>query len=89
MIDSAVDMEISIGDYVLSGGEFATLVIIDALARYVPGFMSNMDSLEEESFESHLLEYPQYTRPAQVNGMDVPEVLTGGDHGAVAGGAPK
>ena len=83
VIDTAVDMEISVGDYVLSGGEFAALVIIDAVARYVPGFMSNKESLEDESFEKNLLEYPQYTRPPEVNGLSVPDILTGGDHGSI------
>ena len=83
VIDTAVDMEISVGDYVLSGGEFAALVIIDAVARYVPGFMSNKESLEDESFEKNLLEYPQYTRPPEVKGLSVPDILTGGDHGSI------
>jgi tRNA (guanine37-N1)-methyltransferase len=83
VLDSAVDMEVSVGDYVLSGGEFAALVIVNALARHVPGFMSNSDSLREESFESALLEYPQYTRPAVFRGMEVPGVLTGGNHGDI------
>ena len=83
VIDSAVDIEVSVGDYVLSGGEFAALVIIDTVSRYVPGFMSNSESLEDESFEKNLLEYPQYTRPPDVNGLTVPEVLTSGDHGSI------
>jgi len=83
VIDTAVDMEISVGDNVLSGGEFAALVIIDAVARYVPGFMSNKESLEDESFEKNLLEYPQYTRPPEVKGLSVPDILTGGDHGSI------
>ncbi len=83
VIDTAVDIEISTGDYVLSGGEFAALVIIDAVSRYVPGFMSNSESLEDESFEKNLLEYPQYTRPQEIKGLVVPEVLTGGDHGSI------
>ena len=72
MIDRYVDYEISIGDYVLSGGEYAALAIIDAVSRYVPGFMSNSESLAEESFEQDLLEYPQYTRPEDIFGMKVP-----------------
>jgi tRNA (guanine37-N1)-methyltransferase len=79
-IDRYVDEEISIGDYVLSGGEFAALVIMDAVSRYVPGFMSNRDSLVEESFEMDLLEYPHYTRPEDIFGMKVPDVLMGGNH---------
>ncbi len=80
VIDRYVDFEISIGDYVLSGGEYATLVIIDALCRYIPGFMSNPESLSEESFENYLLEYPQYTRPREIDGMEVPDVLLSGNH---------
>jgi len=80
VVDKHVDMEISVGDYVLSGGEYATLVIVDAVSRYVPGFMSNSDSLLEESFEGDLLEYPHYTRPAEFRGMKVPEVLINGNH---------
>lgn len=79
-IEAYVDYEISIGDYVLSGGEYAALVCIDAISRYVPGFMSNAGSLLEESFENDLLEYPQYTRPDDIYGMKVPEVLISGNH---------
>ncbi len=74
---------ISIGDYVLSGGEMAALVLIDAVARLVPGVVGNRESLEEESFSGGMLEYPQYTRPAEYLGWRVPEVLLSGDHGAV------
>ena len=84
VIDKYVDREISIGDYVLSGGEYAAIVMLDAIARYVPGFMSNADSLSEESFEGDLLEYPQYTRPALYDGMAVPDVLLSGHHEKVA-----
>ena len=80
IIDKYASKEISIGDYILSGGEYAALVITDAVARYVPGFMSNGDSLLEESFISDLLEYPQFTRPFEFKGMNVPEVLVSGDH---------
>ncbi len=83
VIDRYVDYEISMGDYVLSGGEFAALAIIDAVARLVPGFMSNRESLAEESFEQDLLEYPQYTRPEEIFGMKVPDVLLGGNHGVI------
>ena len=83
MVDRFVDDEISIGDYVLSGGEYAALVMVDAIARYVPGFMSNSESLKEESFENDLLEYPQYTRPAEIEGMRVPDILISGDHGKI------
>jgi tRNA (guanine37-N1)-methyltransferase len=80
VIDRFVDYEISVGDYVLSGGEYATLTIIDALCRYIPGFMSNPQSLVEESFENYLLEYPQYTRPREIDGMAVPDILISGNH---------
>lgn len=75
---------LSIGDYVLSGGEFAALVVIDAVARLVPGVVGNRESLEEESFTGGLLEYPQYTRPADYRGWKVPEVLLSGNHAAIA-----
>lgn len=84
VVDSLVDYEISIGDFVLSGGEYAALCIIDAVSRYEPGFMSSAESLLEESFEGGLLEYPHYTRPEEIEGMRVPEVLTSGDHGRIA-----
>ncbi len=84
IIDRLVTREVSIGDYILSGGEYAALVIADAVARYVPGFMSNTDSLLEESFESDLLEYPQYTRPSTFEGLKVPEVLVEGNHKKIA-----
>lgn len=83
VIDRFVDIELSIGDYVVSGGEYAALVIMDAVARYEDGFMSNSASLEEESFENGLLEYPHYTRPAEFKGMQVPEVLTSGNHALI------
>lgn len=83
VVDRFVDDEISVGDYVLSGGEYAALVMVDAIARYVPGFMSNSESLKEESFENDLLEYPQYTRPAEIEGMRVPDILISGDHGKI------
>lgn len=75
-----VDQEISIGDYVLGGGELAAMVIIEAVARLIPGVVGNPASLAEESFSAGLLEYPQYTRPEEFRGMRVPEVLLGGDH---------
>jgi tRNA (guanine37-N1)-methyltransferase len=82
-IDKYVDLELSIGDYVLSGGEYASLVIVDCISRLVPGFMSNSASLDEESFENGLLEYPHYTRPAEFRGQTVPDVLLSGNHGAI------
>ncbi len=83
--DHLVDGELSIGDYVLSGGEAAALVVVEAVARLVPGVMGNDASAGDESFSAGLLEYPQYTRPATFRGWAVPEVLLSGDHGAVAG----
>ena len=80
IIDSLVDEEISIGDYVLTGGELPAMVIVDAVARLLPGAIGSPLSLEQESFTNGLLEYPQYTRPADFLGMRVPEVLLSGDH---------
>ncbi len=74
---------LSIGDYVLSGGEFAALVVIEAVSRLLPGVLGNEESLACESFSGGLLEYPQYTRPAEYRGWHVPEVLLSGNHGAV------
>ncbi len=74
---------LSIGDYVLSGGEFAALVVMEAVTRLVPGVVGNEESLADESFSHGLLEYPQYTRPADYRGWSVPGVLVSGDHGAV------
>lgn len=79
-----IDEELSIGDYVLSGGELAALVVIDAVARLLPGALGNAESAADESFGDGLLEYPHYTRPASFRGLDVPPVLLGGDHGAIA-----
>ena len=79
-----VDDELSIGDYVLAGGEVAALVVLEAVGRLVPGVMGNASSAEEESFSSGLLEYPQYTRPADFRGWQVPEVLRSGDHARIA-----
>jgi tRNA (guanine37-N1)-methyltransferase len=79
-IESLVDDEISIGDFVLTGGELAALVIVDAVIRLRPGVLGNSASPEEESFSEGLLEYPQYTRPRSYKGQDVPEVLLNGNH---------
>jgi tRNA (guanine37-N1)-methyltransferase len=79
-----VDDEISIGDYVLTNGALAAIVVVDAVARLVPGVLGHADSAKDESFTSGGLEYPQYTRPAAFRGMKVPEVLVSGDHGAIA-----
>ncbi|MBC8130850.1 MAG: tRNA (guanosine(37)-N1)-methyltransferase TrmD [Rhizobiaceae bacterium] len=77
-------IEVSIGDYILSGGEMAALVLLDAVIRLLPGVMGNAQSGETESFETGLLEHPHYTRPAEWEGRTIPPVLTSGDHGAVA-----
>jgi tRNA (guanine37-N1)-methyltransferase len=76
--------EVSIGEYVLAGGEVAALVLIEAVARLVPGVLGNEVSLAEESFTGGLLEYPQYTRPADFRGHKVPEVLLSGNHKLIA-----
>jgi tRNA (guanine37-N1)-methyltransferase len=81
-IRSLVDLELSIGDYVLTGGEIPALVVIDAVIRLLPGAIDDASTVEE-SFSGGLLEYPQYTRPASFEGLDVPPVLVSGDHGAV------
>lgn len=75
-----VDESISIGDYVLTGGELPAMVLVDCLTRLLPGVLGREASLEDESFEGHLLEYPQYTRPADFQGMKVPAVLLSGHH---------
>jgi tRNA (guanine37-N1)-methyltransferase len=82
-VRSLVDLELSIGDYVLSGGELAALVVIDAVLRLLPGAIDEA-STREESFARGLLEYPQYTRPPTWRGLAVPEILLGGHHGEVA-----
>jgi tRNA (guanine37-N1)-methyltransferase len=81
-IRAFVDLELSIGDYVVTGGELPALVVIDAVMRLLPGAIDDA-STAEESFSAGLLEYPQYTRPQSFRGMDVPGILTSGDHGAV------
>ncbi len=83
-IELAVDEEISLGDYVLSGGEVPAMALIEGLVRLVPGVLGNPESIRNESFQAGLLEGPQYTRPATYRGLEVPEVLLSGDHGAVA-----
>ena len=75
--------EVSVGDYVLSGGEIAALALLDACVRLIPGVMGKEASGAEESFAAGLLEYPQYTRPAVFEGRPIPDILTGGDHGKV------
>jgi tRNA (guanine37-N1)-methyltransferase len=75
-----VDEEISLGDYILTGGELAALVVVDAIARLIPGVLGDEGSSEEDSFSRGLLEYPQYTRPREYEGSEVPEVLLSGNH---------
>lgn len=82
-LDTCVDEEISIGDYILTGGELAAMVLVDCVARFIPGVLGSAESPEEESFSDGLLEYPQYTRPRDLNGMLVPEVLLNGDHSKI------
>lgn len=79
-----MDCEISIGDYVLTGGELPAMVLIDCISRFIPGVLGSSESAEEESFSAGLLEYPQYTRPAEYRGMTVPEVLLNGNHAHIA-----
>ena len=79
-----VDEEISLGDFVLLGGEVAALAVIEATARLVPGVLGNIESTEEESHSTGILEYPQYTRPVEYRGEAVPEILRSGNHGAIA-----
>jgi tRNA (guanine37-N1)-methyltransferase len=81
---SRADLELSIGDYVLTGGELPAMVVIDAIIRLLPGVLGHEDSPVEESFSEGLLEYPQYTRPAEYRGQAVPEILRSGDHARIA-----
>jgi tRNA (guanine37-N1)-methyltransferase len=81
--DHLVDEELSVGDFVLAGGELAALVVVESVVRLIPGVLGNEASAEDESFADGLLEYPQYTRPASFRGWEVPEVLRSGDHGQV------
>jgi tRNA (guanine37-N1)-methyltransferase len=80
---TVVDEEISIGDYVLSGGELAAMVVIEAVSRWIPGVVGLADSVEGDSFRHGLLDHPHYTRPREVAGLTVPEVLLSGDHRAI------
>jgi tRNA (guanine37-N1)-methyltransferase len=84
VIDSRGLEEISIGDYVLAGGEVAAMVLLEAVVRLIPGVLGALDSRDEESFENGLLEYPHYTRPQTFEGIDIPAVLTSGDHAKIA-----
>ncbi len=82
-IRGLVDEEISIGDYILTGGEIAAAAIIDSVSRLISGVLGRKESAQEESFENSLLEYPQYTKPREYKGMEVPEILSGGNHGEI------
>ena len=82
-LDACVDEEISIGDYILTGGEPAAMVLVDCVARFILGVLGCAESPEEESFSDGLLEYPQYTRPRELDGRSVPEVLLNGDHAKI------
>ena len=84
IIEGLRPMELSVGDYVLSGGELAAMVVIDAVVRLLPGALGAEDGAADESFADGLLEYPQYTRPREYRGMGVPDVLLSGNHGAIA-----
>ena len=84
IVEGLGPMEISIGDYVLSGGELAALVIVDAIVRLYPGALGAATGAADETFADGLLEYPQYTRPREFRGMPVPDVLLGGNHAAIA-----
>lgn len=83
-IELCVDQEVSIGDYVLTGGELPALVVADAVTRLIPGVVGNADSVARDSLEGGLLKYPQYTRPREFMGLSVPDVLLSGDHRAIA-----
>ena len=83
-IRELVDDEISLGDYVLTGGELGAMVIIDATARFLPDVLGNQASAAEDSFQDNLLEFPQYTRPADFRGRQVPDVLMSGNHAKIA-----
>lgn len=81
---SLADYQISIGDYVLTGGEIPAMAIVDSVARLIPGVLGDENSPKDETFENGLLEYPQYTRPAKYRGMEVPDILQKGNHGEIA-----
>lgn len=82
--EALVNESLSVGDYVLTGGELPAMVVVDAVSRLIPGVLGKQESVEEESFEGGLLEYPQYTRPAEFKGMKVPDVLLSGNHKDIA-----
>ena len=83
LLEAEIDEELSIGDYVLSGGELAAMVVIDALARQLPGVLGHEESSQQDTFSRGLLEHAQYTRPREIDGRRVPEVLLSGDHAAI------
>ena len=83
VIDLLVDEEMSIGDYVLTGGEIPAMVLVDAVSRYIPEVLGNSETTSDETFSNNLLEYPQYTRPAEFNGKEVPEILLSGNHAKI------
>ena len=82
-LDACIEEEVSIGDYILTGGELAAMVLVDCVSRFIPGVLGSPESPEEESFSRGLLEYPQYTRPRELGGVSVPEVLLGGNHAEI------
>jgi len=84
LIESAIDMEVSIGDFVVSGGELPAMLLIDGVMRLLPGAVGDVESVEQDSFSNGLLDYPHYTRPETDDGLTVPEVLMSGDHGQIA-----
>lgn len=79
-IDAEIDEEISVGDYILTGGELASMIIVNSVSRLKDGVLGNNETTEEESFENYLLEYPQYTKPRVYNGIEVPDILLSGNH---------
>jgi len=83
LLDSDIDEEWSIGDYILSGGELPAMVLIDALLRFIPGVLNKKKSIEEESFYNGLLDYPHYTRPEMINNLKVPKILLSGNHSLI------
>ena len=83
VLDLNIDMEVSIGDYVLTGGEIPAMVIVDSVSRFVPEVLGSAQSAEDESFSDNLLEYPQYTRPQNYRGIEVPRILLSGNHGKI------
>ena len=79
-LDDLVDEEISLGDYVISGGEVASMVLIEGIARLIPGAIDDIESVKQDSFQAGILDYPHYTKPEEINGMRIPEILVSGNH---------